>query len=84
MSEPENFIARWSRRKRKAAEQAEAATPPAPAPGGADDITHAGGNERKADATPPPLPGSGISLVSPTTTGTSTRRVRLRVSDPWK
>jgi hypothetical protein len=53
MSEPENFIARWSRRKREAAEEAEAATPPAPASGEADEITHAGGNERTAEAAPP-------------------------------
>jgi hypothetical protein len=64
MSEPENFIARWSRRKRKAAEAAEGATPPAPAPGGADDITHAGGNERKADAAPPPPSGTGEPKTS--------------------
>ena len=64
MSEPENFIARWSRRKRKAAEEAEAATPPAPAPGGADDITRAGGNERKADAAPPPPSGTGEPKTS--------------------
>jgi hypothetical protein len=65
MSEPENFIARWSRRKRKAAEAAEAAPPPAPAPGGADDITHAGGSERMADAAPSPPSGTG----EPTTSG---------------
>ena len=66
MSEPENFITRWSRRKRKAAEAeaAEAATPPAPAPGGADDITRAGGSERKADATPPPPSGTGEPKTS--------------------
>ncbi|MET0469709.1 MAG: DUF3306 domain-containing protein, partial [Xanthobacteraceae bacterium] len=64
MSESENFIARWSRRKRKAAEAAEAATLPAPAPGGADDITHAGGSERKADAAPPPPSGTGEPKTS--------------------
>ena len=47
MSEPENFIARWSRRKREAAEEAEATTPPAVS-GTAEERTHAGDDERKA------------------------------------
>ena len=47
MSEPENFIARWSRRKREAAEEAEATPPPAVS-GTAEERKHAGDDERKA------------------------------------
>ena len=47
MSEPENFIARWSRRKREAAEEAEATKPPV-APGVPDQPTPAGDDQRDA------------------------------------
>jgi Protein of unknown function (DUF3306) len=47
MSEPENFIARWSRRKRKAADEAETAKPTAAA-SVSDEGTHAGDDQGRA------------------------------------
>ena len=40
MSEPENFIARWSRRKRESAEEEAEATKPAAASGVPDETAH--------------------------------------------
>jgi Protein of unknown function (DUF3306) len=51
MSEPENFIARWSRRKREAAEDAET-TKASVAPEGAADGARAGDDERKPSDAP--------------------------------
>jgi hypothetical protein len=50
MSEPENFITRWSRRKREAAEEAAAATPPATS--GVADFARAGDEQRNANDAP--------------------------------
>jgi Protein of unknown function (DUF3306) len=51
MSEPENFIARWSRRKREAAEDAET-TKASVAPEGVADGARAGDDERKPSDAP--------------------------------
>ncbi|HZD61590.1 MAG TPA: DUF3306 domain-containing protein, partial [Xanthobacteraceae bacterium] len=57
MSEPENFIARWSRRKREAADEAEA-TKPAAAPGAPDEATHADDDRGEAGGVPPARSGA--------------------------
>ncbi|MEA2924877.1 MAG: hypothetical protein QOD25_1999, partial [Alphaproteobacteria bacterium] len=56
MSEPENFIARWSRRKREAADEAET-TKPAAASGVSDQTAHADGAE-EAGGVPPARTGA--------------------------
>jgi hypothetical protein len=56
MSEPENFIARWSRRKREAADEAET-TKPAAASGVSDQTTHADG-AGEAGGVPPARTGA--------------------------
>jgi hypothetical protein len=58
MSEPENFIARWSRRKREAADEAET-TKPAAASGVADESTHTDNDRGEAGSAPPAPSGAG-------------------------
>jgi hypothetical protein len=53
MSEPENFIARWSRRKRESAEEEAEATKPAAAPGVSDEAAHADNDRGEAGGVPP-------------------------------
>ena len=69
MSEPENFITRWSRRKREAAGEAEAAPPASAAPDASAESAHAPGHQReRSDAPasragePPALPFDPASL----------------------
>jgi hypothetical protein len=52
MTEPENFIARWSRRKREAADEVET-TKPAAAPGVPDESTHTDDGRGEAGGGPP-------------------------------
>jgi hypothetical protein len=83
MSEPENFIARWSRRKREAAEEAEAAPPPA-APRGTDEIRHAGDDQGQASDAPsarsgasePPTSGLDWTKLPPVETITAESDIR--------
>ena len=58
MSEPENFIARWSRRKREAAEEEAEATKPAAASGVPDETAHAGDDRGEAGGVPPARSGA--------------------------
>jgi hypothetical protein len=56
MSEPENFIARWSRRKRESAEEEAEATKPAAASGASgvsDETANADGDRGEAGGVPP-------------------------------
>ena len=53
MSEPENFIARWSRRKRESAEEEVEATKPAAASGVPDETAHADDDRGQASGVPP-------------------------------
>jgi Protein of unknown function (DUF3306) len=69
MSEPENFITRWSRRKREAAGEAEAALPASAAPDASAESARAREHQRKeSDAPaaragePPALPFDPASL----------------------
>jgi hypothetical protein len=55
MSEPENFIARWSRRKRESAEEEAEATKPAAASDGA---ARADDDQGEAGGVPPPRSGA--------------------------
>src|SRR3954466_14517719 len=57
MSEPENFIARWSRRKREAADEAETTTPAA-APGVPDETAHTDDDRGEAGGVPPARSGA--------------------------
>jgi hypothetical protein len=57
MSEPENFIARWSRRKREAADEVET-TKPAAAPGVPDETTHTDDDRGEASGVPPVRSGA--------------------------
>jgi hypothetical protein len=57
MSEPENFITRWSRRKREAADEAEA-TKPAAASSMPDESTHTDDDRGQASAVPPARSGT--------------------------
>jgi len=58
MSEPENFIARWSRRKRESAEEDAEATKPAAAPGVPDESTHTDDDGGRASGAPPTRGGA--------------------------
>ena len=60
MSEPENFIARWSRRKREAADEAET-TPPAVASGVPDESTQTDDDRGEASGVPPVRSGASES-----------------------
>jgi hypothetical protein len=60
MSEPENFIARWSRRKREAADEAET-TPPAAASGVPDESTQTDDDRGEASGVPPVRSGASES-----------------------
>ncbi|HYQ19767.1 MAG TPA: DUF3306 domain-containing protein [Xanthobacteraceae bacterium] len=53
MSEPENFIARWSRRKRESAEDEAEATKPAAASGVPDETAHTDDDRGEAGGVPP-------------------------------
>ena len=55
MSEPENFIARWSRRKRESAEEEAEATKPAAASGVSDETTHTDDGRGEAGGAAPVL-----------------------------
>src|SRR4051794_38942729 len=57
MSEPENFIARWSRRKREAADEAETTTPAA-ASGVPDESTQTDDDRGEASGAPPVRSGA--------------------------
>jgi hypothetical protein len=57
MSEPENFIARWSRRKRAAAEDTEA-TKSSAAPDAAPESAHPSEDQRKESDAPPASSGA--------------------------
>jgi hypothetical protein len=57
MSEPENFIARWSRRKREAADEAETTKPPA-ASGVPDETTHTDDEQGQASGVAPARSGA--------------------------
>ena len=57
MSEPENFITRWSRRKREAADEAET-TKPAAASGVPDETTHTDDDRGEASGVPPARSGA--------------------------
>ena len=57
MSEPENFIARWSRRKREAADEAET-TKPAAASGVPDETAHTDDDRGQASGVPPARSGA--------------------------
>jgi Protein of unknown function (DUF3306) len=57
MTEPENFIARWSRRKREAADEVET-TKPAAAPGVPDETTHTDDDRGEASGVPPVRSGA--------------------------
>ena len=58
MSEPENFIARWSRRKRESAEEEAEATKPAAASGVSDEAAHADDDRGEAGGGPPARSGA--------------------------
>ena len=60
MSDPENFIARWSRRKRKAAEATGAAKPPVPSDAAAEGARNAQAEGEESGA--PELPFDVTSL----------------------
>jgi hypothetical protein len=58
MSEPENFIARWSRRKRESAEEEAEATKPAAASGVSDETTHTDDGRGEAGGAAPARTGA--------------------------
>ena len=58
MSEPENFIARWSRRKRESAEAEAEATKPAAASSAPDETAHADDDRGEAGGVPPAQSGA--------------------------
>ena len=58
MSEPENFIARWSRRKRESAEEEAEATKPAAASGVPDETAHTDDDRGEAGRVPPARSGA--------------------------
>ena len=58
MSEPENFIARWSRRKRESAEEEAEATKPAAASGVPDETAHTDDDRGEAGGVPPARSGA--------------------------
>ena len=58
MSEPEHFIARWSRRKRESAEEEAEATEPAAASGVSDETAHADDDRGEAGGVPPARSGA--------------------------
>jgi hypothetical protein len=64
MSEPENFIARWSRRKHEAAQEAEAAKPAA-APEAAPEGARADDDRRRSDAAAPAREKASEPPLSP-------------------
>ena len=58
MSEPENFIARWSRRKRESAEEEAEATKPAAASDVPDETAHTDDDRGQASGVPPARSGA--------------------------
>src|SRR6476469_6301109 len=91
MSEPENFIARWSRRKRESAEDEAEATKPAAASGVPDETAHTDDDRGEAGGVPPARSGASepasefdwtkLPLVD-TTTAESDIRAFLRAGVP--
>ena len=73
MSEPENFIARWSRRKREQRKKKLEATKPAAAPGVPDETAHADDDRGQASGVPPAR-SDASEPPHPSSTGPSCRR----------
>jgi hypothetical protein len=83
MSEPENFLSRWARLKREAAEAVEAAgareaaeTPDAAAPDAAADASRASASANDAEAVPESEPAFDIASLPPIESITATTDIR--------